>query len=195
MNGLRWRLKTGFLSGVVDPITEIHNSDPIVRTANMNGAMPELQVRRSDGILGPLLAAWWVYTLSSNCSDTEGREILPIMFFFYEATFAILIRLIAYVSEYRPPLSLWGRIVLGRWMHSRLRLCLAGAVLCVVDGLAWSGCGIFYREELLCHLLSPHDGRGPDRRIEHGPSLGRWGLVGHHRIVPRSGNDPQRMRL
>ena len=33
MNGLRWRLKTGFLSGVVDPITEIHNSDPIVRTA------------------------------------------------------------------------------------------------------------------------------------------------------------------
>ena len=29
--------------------------------------------------------------------------------------------------------------------------------------------------------------------LNMGPSLGRWGLVGHHRIVPRSGNDPQRI--
>ena len=91
----------------------------------MNGAMPELQVRRSDGILGPLLAAWWVYTLSSNCSDTEGREILPIMFFFYEATFGFYPA--DCVCERVPsPAQPLGTHCFGPVDHSRLRLCLAG---------------------------------------------------------------------
>jgi hypothetical protein len=109
--------------------------------------------------------------------------------------FAVLIRLLAYIGPYRPPISFWGRILTGRWIIPGYDyVFLAPLCTLLVALLGW-------RAALLA---------GPDHwgivvyplataavlivALNMSPSLGQWSLTGHHRIAPW-GTDPQRVKL
>jgi hypothetical protein len=157
---------------------------------------PERKIRRRDGILGPLLAAWSIYAVTSHIAEPEGQKMVPFMIFSY-ATFPVLLgRLIAYTGPCRPPISLWGRIMTGRWIIPgydyvllaplcMLLIVIVGWVAAMLFGPSpwWT---VFYPLATAAVLIVA---------LNMGPSLGRWSLTGRHRIVPWGSNDPQRVKL
>jgi hypothetical protein len=43
--------------------------------SELNGVQPKRAVRLRDGILGPLLAAWWVYAVACIPPEAEDRSL------------------------------------------------------------------------------------------------------------------------
>jgi hypothetical protein len=162
----------------------------------LSGVQPKRAVRLRDGILGPLLAAWWVYAVAAITPDAEARTAGPSMIFFFVTTFAVFIRPLVYIGPCRPPISHWGRVMTGRWIIPgydcvfvaplcTLLVVLIGETIGILAGSAdWAT--IVYPLTMAAALIVA---------LNMGPSLGRWRLTGHHRIVPWSVNDPQRVKL
>jgi hypothetical protein len=156
---------------------------------------PERRVRRRDGILGPLLGAWWVYALSSLCTDPKDQVAIPSALFFGTTLAALVGRAVIYTMQCWSPINLWGRIATRRWIIPGYDYVFV-APLCVLPvaavGLAMAAfCGprwapITYPLASAAVLIVA---------LNMGPSLGEWSLVGHHRIVPGGINDPQRVKL
>jgi hypothetical protein len=159
----------------------------------MTGVPQENGVRRRDGILAPLLVAWWVWALGSHAG--QASDGAPALLFLYVAAFSVLVRLLVYVGACRPPISLWGRIATGR-------LIIPGYDYVFVAPL----CG------LLVAAIGAKLAFMADREHESitfplataavlivalnmGPSFRSWHLTGHHRIVAWGGKDPNHVKL
>ena len=92
-------------------------------------------------------------------------------------------RFATYIWNYRPPISLWGRIWTGRWIIPGYDQMLAAPVCALIVGVLlpflldyWGAPPeYFFPLSLTVVLLIV---------LEMGPSLNRWQLTGNHRIVP-----------
>jgi hypothetical protein len=69
-----------------------------------------------DGVLFSLLAGWWMLAAAILVNDPVGSSMLPRMVLGYVCIFGAVGRLSYYASGYAPPISLWGRIRLFRWI-------------------------------------------------------------------------------
>ncbi len=138
----------------------------------LTGVLPDGRIRRRDGILMPLLAAACLCALTSNITDPEGRTVLPAVAFAYGSVFAIIGRVVAYVIPCRPPISLWGRILTGRWIIPGYDYVFLSAAGRVANGADWCEGGLSRRARLLHDLLSLGACRSADRRLQRGPAAG-----------------------
>jgi hypothetical protein len=159
-------------------------------------SMADHQVRRRHGILAPLLVAWWVFVLASNIPEVGGgKTVFPGLILAYVACFAVIARLVAYVANNRPPISLRGRIATGRWIlpgYDRVLiapLCAAMTALVGVEVAALSPPQyriVIYPLAMAATLIVA---------LNMGPSMKQWQLTGHHRIVPGGARDPNSAKL
>jgi hypothetical protein len=152
-------------------------------------------VRRRDGILGPLLGAWWLYAFLSNITDADGQEGTSILAFVFVAMAAIVVRMVIYMGPGRPPISLRGRIATGHLVIPGYDYVLVaplcatltafvGFVAAILAGQAYSA--------IVCPLASA---AALIVALNMGPSLKKWRLTGRHRIAPWGGSDPNRVQL
>lgn len=70
--------------------------------------------QRRDVVLMGLLAGWWVYVLGSLVSNLEERRPFLAIFPWGILIFAVVTRLITYLTGFSPPISLVGRFATGR---------------------------------------------------------------------------------
>jgi hypothetical protein len=155
----------------------------------------DVKIPPRDAILAPLLAAWWIYALISNISEGQERLAFPGVLFFYLTIVVLIVRLVTYLGRYRPPISLWGRIMTGRWIipgydyvllgpFCTLLTALVGVIAVFRAGSAY--CTITYPLVIAAFLIVA---------LNCPPSLEKWRLTGHHRITPTSLNDRNTIRL
>ena len=90
------------------------------------------------------------------------------MLFLYVTVIALVVRLLIYTGPFRPPISLRGRIATGRWVIPGYDYVLLAPLCTLLTALVGLVLAISAGLGILHHLLSPRDGRGIDRRFEHG---------------------------
>jgi hypothetical protein len=189
------------------PLLEAWNrqcsTDPAARRKSLLGwpygqlaaVPPERQVRRRDGLLGPLLAAWWIYIAASTMEPKDRIDFVNLVFLGVSAA-AVWGRVMIYTLPWHWPISVWGRIATGRWIIPGYDyvflapLCtLCVALACFRLGLA-IGPGswqlVFCPAATAAVLIVA---------LNMSPSLGHWRLTGHHRIMPWGSNDARRVKL
>ncbi len=146
----------------------------------------EPNVRTSDAVLSSLLAGWVLYALTSVLpAGLPVRTDLPIMVLWTVIVVLAFARISIYVGEYRPPLTLVGRI-------ATLRPILPGYDRVFLAPLATLLVGLLVPGELRFWAV-PRDFIPPITLtlamlvgLLTGPRLREWRLTGTHRIVPRN---------
>jgi hypothetical protein len=135
-----------------------------------------------DGTLISLLAGWWVYAITANPMSDETR--MPILAYAMMAPMvAAAVRLGRYCTFYRPPISLWGRLITLRWIvggYDKVFLAPLGiiATLALVARL-WFLWGLSMQTAALIFVVL-----GLLIALNAAPTLDDWRLTGSHRIVP-----------
>jgi hypothetical protein len=154
------------------------------------------KVNRRDGILGPLLAAWWMHALAWNISKTEDLNVIFVLMFF--CTIGVFFgRVLIYIGPFWPPISLWGRIITRQWIISGYDYVLL-APLCIIATalIGWILTLLTFPDyvSISCPLATA---AVLIVALNMGPSLRKWQLTGHHRIMSfNSGaSDPNRVKL
>jgi hypothetical protein len=159
----------------------------------MSGVPQEHAVRPRDGILAPLLAAWWVWALASHSSDPTAP--VPVLSFIYATFVSLFARLLVYVGSCRPPISLWGRIATGRLIIPgydyvfvaplcTLLVAAIGVTLAFMARMKYST--ITFPLAMAAVLIVA---------LNMGPSFRSWHLTGHHRIAAWGSKDPNHVKL
>ena len=139
-------------------------------------------ISRIDAVICCALGSWWLFVLSSFFRGAETRMKLVVVPFSILLVVLPILRLAIYVDGHRSPISLWGRIMTGRWIIPGYDQVFVAPLLIVVSGplsvyclhaarlpldvAAAMGAGIM----TAVALVSP-------------PRLRRWRLTGQHRIV------------
>lgn len=158
-------------------------------------------VRRRDGVIGPLLVAWWTYCVASLIPVEDDPASFMLLVFSTIGITAFVTRLFVYLGSYRPPIGIWGRIMTGRWIIPGYDYVLL-APLCILlvellGGVAGSraapatagdsgyGLAIYPLATAAALIVA----------LNMGPSLPEWRLTGHHRIVPWCATDPKAVKL
>jgi hypothetical protein len=164
--------------------------------AQLTTLPPDRRICRRDGILGPLLAAWWVFVIASirpapDVPSPGDWPLLPVTV----ACIASFLRLLIYVGPCIPSIGLRGRIATGHWIVpgydyvflaplATLLVGLIGLAAAIRAGSEWSA--ISYPLAAAATSIVA---------FNMGPSLRKWQLTGHHRIVSWIANDAGRVRL
>lgn len=156
---------------------------PIDRLSPQVGASVHNPFTLSDTIVIGLLAGWWFFVAASQLgghpAQLDGMTRLWSFFLFY----AVNVRIVIYCQGYMPPLSLWGRITLGRLVIPGYDqvfvapfLALAAAYVSVNELPFWMG---------IPNLLALPIGVTVTWWILFGmgPGLKSWQLTGNHRTV------------
>ena len=160
------------------------------------GMPPKNRVRRRDGFLGPLLAAWWLYVLVSITHESEAQITLAGLSLTYLGAGAFVARLLIYIGPHRPPISLWGRIMTRHWIIPGYD-CVLLAPLCMLF-VALIGILLGMTVPLLCRasIVYPLTLAAILMiALNMGPSLGTWLLTGQHRMVACGNKYPQQTKL
>lgn len=154
------------------------------------------KVNRRDGILAPLLAAWWIYAFTWNITKVEDKRGWPVVLAL-TALVVLLVRLGIYINSNWPPINVAGRFFSRHWIIPGYDcvylapLCIlltafVGWVLAMLVGSPFES--ISYPLAMAAVLVVA---------LNMGPSLRKWQLTGHHRIGCWNGgiNEPNRMKL
>lgn len=142
----------------------------------------QYRISRIDSILVSMLVGWWTSCLLPLFPDPGTRLGAGILALLVMGLFAVFGRLQIYMSLYRCPISLWGRLLTGRWIIPGYDRCLVGPLLSLLAVpavilpclAARIPPDIFLPTTLsaviLVNLITP-------------PALKEWRLTGKHRIL------------
>jgi hypothetical protein len=152
-------------------------------------------IRRRDALLIPIAAGWCMHAVTAIVQDSQARHDLPGGIFYFVLAGCCAGRLMAYMIEYWPPISLWGRIATGRWIIPGYDRILAAPLCTLAVGLA-SAAGLYaagvpgeiaYPISTALVLLVA---------LNMGPSFECWRLTGHYRMAaPRLRSNQEYVRL
>lgn len=141
----------------------------------------QARVPLADAILGSLLLGWWAHGLSSLV-EADSQLVAPVFFLICAAGFMPLFRLSRYCNGYLPPISLWGRLITGRWLIPGYDQVFVAPLLALFVGCAALGLEsvpgfdpaitFSLAGSAACMIVL---GMGPDRMT--------WRLTGNHRVV------------
>jgi hypothetical protein len=134
-----------------------------------------------ESLLLAWLAAAWLYAAVSRSPNAEERVTVAYTLAQAVVLVAALVRLIVYCSEFRPPLTLAGRLATRRWLipgYDRvwLPMACALAVILAINFLFFEG----VRQYELAPLAL---GLSLSILLAMPPRLSDWALTGQHRIV------------
>jgi hypothetical protein len=136
-----------------------------------------------DGVALSLLPAWWAFAASANAPSDETAAVMLGMPLMYLVPALLSWRCWIYLANCRPPISLWGRIMTGRWIIPGYDRALAAPLMtpCLVIGLfivghQWHISLRFVFTACIAGALLV--------TINMGPSLRVWRLTGAYRLVP-----------
>lgn len=107
---------------------------------------PELCLPLRDGIALSLLPAWWAFAAIEVLPEKAAIGVAMLCVYFLP--FQVGIRSLVYLAVYWPPISLWGRIVTGRWIIPGYDQALAAPLLATVLGIGLAAAGIRYKLSL-----------------------------------------------
>jgi hypothetical protein len=136
-----------------------------------------------DAVLGCMLGGWWLSNLASLIPAPDGREAILTIVLCSCTLVSVYARLMLYVSGYRPPISLWGRIRTFQWLIPGYDQVFIGPLLTLIAGplviLALRPLGLDFEIRLsfavgsvvFVALVAP-------------PGLRHWRLTGRHRLGP-----------
>jgi hypothetical protein len=133
-------------------------------------------------LLTSALVGWWVHVIGCLPSERPERMALLSMAVLLLAPAASFIRWAVYCSGYAPPISLWGRLLTGRWIIKGYDQVFVGPLLSF-----WAGTTIAATSLLLG--VPPEVGVPVAVAVNLaiclglGPELKTWRLTGNHRLV------------
>jgi hypothetical protein len=152
--------------------------------------------RRGAAVVAALVG-WWCYVLLTvaarlNPSFDSAWAARPRLMFLTLIAFSFLVallRLSTYSSAYRPPITLAGRILTGRWVIPGYDVVyLAPAVIVLVSVIAFA---VQYATSITPRIaFSISAGIAVWLALTLAPTLRVWQLTGHHRLSPRAFNPP-----
>ena len=91
-------------------------------------------ISRIDAVICCALGSWWLFVLSSFFRGAETRMKLVVVPFSILLVVLPILRLAIYVDGHRSPISLWGRIMTGRWIIPGYDQVFVAPLLIVVSG-------------------------------------------------------------
>lgn len=153
----------------------------------LRGRLPEQGIRLLPAAGAGLLAGWWSYCVRSLITVPLEAIIVMWMMLSLITITAVVGRSLGYWLDYRPPISLWGRIWTLRWIVPGYdHICIPPLLILLVAGFLpeiltkWHvpsdvGLAITISAVLMLALALP-------------PTYQHWRLTGFHRIVPGSTN-------
>lgn len=139
-----------------------------------------MAISSREALLLSWLAACWLWALASNIPDGQERAKVCIVVAIAGILVSALGRSLAYFLEYRPPISLLGRLVTGQWIipgHDRAWLPIGCAVLVAIATMLTSS---HFPGSIIGPLAL---GLGLTLLLGMPPRLRDWALTGNHRIV------------
>ncbi|HJT30613.1 MAG TPA: hypothetical protein VJ783_01005 [Pirellulales bacterium] len=158
----------------------------------LHGRETDPRVSHIDGLMVALLAGWWSFCAFSLAGNPL-RAHWSWMALWLVAFSGISQRFFGYWIDYRPPISLWGRLWTGRWIIPRYDHFLVTPVFIYLTA--------YYMPRVLKAWQVPADAVLPIATslvalvaLNMPPSFVRWRLTGFHRIVPGSMNKQEFMK-
>jgi hypothetical protein len=152
-------------------------------------------ISRCDGFLGPLLAAWWLYALTSNFASVKDRSDFLYCLFVIVVGIAFGCRAFIYMAMYWPPISLLGRIFTRRWIIPGYDYVVL-APLCILLTAIIGGIMINYVGQAYNSITYPLTMAAVCIvAINLGPSLGKWRLTGHYRLIYSNNNTTEQNQI
>ena len=140
---------------------------------------PSLPLR--DGIALSLLPAWWAFAaIEVLPKDGAAVAAVPCV---YLLPSLVIGRCVTYLAVCRPPISLWGRIMTGRWIIPGYDQALAAPLLATPLGIGLGVMGVRYNAPLQ-FVLPACIAAVMLATLTMGPSLRVWRLTGAYRLVP-----------
>jgi hypothetical protein len=137
------------------------------------------------GLLVPALLAWWTYALADltiDRPDLWNAPALEAVGFFAGGGLGLL-RLVCYVGGYHPPITLWGRLRTGRLIVPGYDYVYIAPLSVLAAGLlAPAACAALGANVPLSLAITAFATLWPALNL--GPTLRRWRLTGHHRVMP-----------
>jgi hypothetical protein len=152
-------------------------------------AAPVISYR--DGTLTSLLVGWWAYAASANAVVDEQLTGMLVSSGMMIVMSVAAVRLLRYCGNYRPPISLFGRLLTLCWIipgYDKVFVAPIGALAVFLAVIPFSGVGktvssldvdprIAIPVTIAASLLIA---------LNVGPTLKTWKCTGSHRIVPTS---------
>lgn len=142
---------------------------------------PYWKISLADAALTGLLMGWWLYAIGSQIPPGERATTLSGLHSL--GLFGLTVgRVVLYCGGYWPPMSLLGRLRLGRWIipgYDKVFLAPLGVLavaLLAPELVTWSGLAAEYGLPMTFAL-------GVFLTLGAGPGLIAWRLTGNHRIV------------
>ena len=152
-------------------------------------------ISRCDGFLGPLLAAWWLYALTSNFASVKDRSDFLYCLFVIVVGIAFGCRAFIYMAMYWPPISLLGRIFTRRWIIPGYDYVVL-APLCILLTAIIGGIMINYVGQAYNSITYPLTMAAVCIvALNLGPSLGKWRLTGHYRLIYSNNNTTEQNQI
>ncbi len=149
----------------------------------------QLQVPLHHALLISMLVGWLTFTAAPLLPQPQ----MVLFLWLWIVGCGPAIRLAVYCTNYRPPISFWGRLVTGRWIIPGYDQVLVGPLLALVWGFALGPiCAALGLDLILSLSLSI--ALGLFLCLGLGPSLRVWRLTGKHRIV-EGGQRPGTVRV
>jgi hypothetical protein len=143
---------------------------------------PEPTLPLADGIALSLLPAWWNFAANANLSNDDDVAGLGTLCM-YVLLGLIARRSVVYLINCRPPISLWGRIMTGRWIIPGYDRALLAPLVAPIVGIGLLAFGI--RSEVPLKFVVPACIAAVLLvTLNMGPSLRTWRLTGAYRLVP-----------
>ncbi|MBI1367159.1 MAG: hypothetical protein GC162_00750 [Planctomycetes bacterium] len=137
-----------------------------------------------DGVCISLLVGLWTYAAMTLVRNPTWFDPQPWLFCLFLSGVPPLIRIFGYCSRLRPPISLMGRLLTGRWLIPKydiavlVPMAIGGATLALATIASIRQWPVAWTLPLLVTFMLL-------LIINVGPTFARWQLTGAVRIVPK----------
>jgi hypothetical protein len=171
---------TRFLLGLIGRKSELPKQALGYPYDGLSPCLPEPLPLR-DGIALSLLPAWWAFVFI-EVTPKDGAGAAAV-FCLYLLPGLVIGRCVSYLAICRPPISLWGRIMTGRWILPGYDRALAAPLLATTLAIGLAVAGVRYHAPAQ-FVLPACIATVSLVTLTMGPSLRVWRLTGAYRLVP-----------
>lgn len=179
----------------VSPFNAAQAGIPQQTEESLGFPLDQLLVRHGDlarrPIFRPLatsfLIGWWAYCVFSLATNPLRAALWMRTVLIIASALAIFYRTFCYCQDYRPPISLWGRLRAFRWIVPRYDHILVAPALIVLAALLVPRVLFSWQVPALAALAATIS-LVVFLALAMPPSFERWRLTGFFRIVPGSTN-------
>lgn len=160
----------------------------------LHGRPGEEPFNRFHATVVGLLIGWWSYCLTSLIPVPGAATPIRWMILAIVSGASIVMRTVGYWVDYRPPLSLWGRLWTMRWVIPRYdHICIPPVLIFLAASylpfvlIGWqvpSDIALAATTSLVAIMA-----------LNLPPTFQQWRLTGFHRIVPGSTNKQEFVKI